>query len=473
MSRRSQSLPYLVALVVLSSALLGAETSPLTINRAVLAQAEQYAYYGYVPARIYYNESALFWYAGGFAGWMYTRHGAETVTDRAVLAITGNQDETRVRVYALPERLVDEFTLRKMENRIIYLANGSFFKVLSDRPVTVILAGGKDLEAGNAIVSTFITCTDGGYVGREFIFMAVQSKTVAYAAGLPYAVYALEDSEVTVSDENGTTTTSFRLSANRVYELSFTPFKVYRVLSTGNVMVQTFAISRSVFYPAVQGGFVGRLFYGKSASSELWETGDSPINRSFVITGLVSSKVEVIDLENRKAYVETNVTAGGSRSLAIKVPHMVIQTEQPVTLGLQSSKWEGGLSYMGLKGGETACLDVPTGEAYIFAYKETVVNLDDVTVRLPPDGVLPLPEGPHRVAADQNILVEILNVAKDQGIVTFATCLPSAQSLSISHAELRLKAVISEETPWLYVAGAAVPAIAILAWWLMRRRSKP
>jgi len=116
-------------------------------------------------------------------------------------------------------------------------------------------------------------------------------------------------------------------------------------------------------------------------------------------------------------------------------------------------------------------VNVPKGWTYAFAAQETVLSVDDVTVRLPADGYFPIPTGTHKVSADANIILESIDLEEKEGLPTFATCLPSAQSLALTNENLRLKPVVSEELPWTYIGVGVLVAAVVAVWQLSRRKT--
>lgn len=462
-------LPFLVVLAAL--------LSPLASIRQVSALEPSYEYYGYVPPRIWGVQRT------STSLWEYEVN-PNSILDRGLLVFIGNYDQTKVSVYVLPNRsLVESLTVNKMEEVTVPLPNDTFFKAVSDKPVTLILMAGRNMESGHDWAQTFFTSVEGGYVGREFIFMAIQAATIPYAMGFALRVFALEDSHVVVVDINGSTAADFSLKANEYRQLSFTPLAVYRLTSTGNVMVQSWT-GGSIFFPAAQGGFSGKLFYGAAMVKELWTTGAMP--PAYFVTGPVDAKARIIDLELTKEFSTANVVAGVNNSLKIDTSHIAVESDKPVTLMFAN----GGVAYAGVKAGETIEVYMPTGrdallmgDAYIFAEQGTTVTLDDTKIRVSADEMLPLQPGMHRIAADRNAVIQVVHWymyvwaytraidAPNNGIANFASCVPSVQAMSLTYESMQLKPVLGGETPpWLY-ALAAVP-ILLVAVWLLRKRRK-
>jgi len=63
--------------------------------------------------------------------------------------------------------------VNRLEKVFVSLPNGTFFEIVSSKPLSVMLLGGRLLEEGQLWTSIFYTSLDGGYVGKEFVFMQV------------------------------------------------------------------------------------------------------------------------------------------------------------------------------------------------------------------------------------------------------------------------------------------------------------
>jgi len=442
---------------------------------------EEHVYYGFVPREVWEIEAA----PGGQAGHDIVKWEVRpgTVMTEASVVIIGNHDGTRVSAYALPSReLLGAFTLNSLEERSLRVANASFFKVVSDRPVTVVFMGGVEYDRRQGFMTAFFPSVDGGYPGREFIFLAVVSPNMPWTHQ-PYRVYALEDSQVTLWDANGSKAWEFRLSANEVGELPLAPFATYRLESTGHVLLDTWVMG-VLYYPAVTGGFAGKLFYGSSGVADWWPRTMPP---AFVITGLQDARINVMDLEFKRKYGDAELKATSNLTMQIKTAFMAVESDAPMMLLLHGQ----GVTYTGLAAGQTVYVYVPTkgptdGEAYLFAYRETTVTIDDVTVRLAPDEILPLPGGFHRLSATENVLIEVVSWASQQwpGSIAgqtkipeilrlsgFGTVIPSVQSLSLTYHDLRLKPLTEQGLPWTYISVGAVVIAAVALYLLKLRRA--
>jgi hypothetical protein len=135
-----------------------------------------------------------------------------------------------------------------MEKHLVLLTNGTQFKVVSSKIVSVLLLNYQELPSVTAvdgpIPRTFYTDVNGLYVGKKFVLMASEQPGVVSGAsssqvGAFYAILALENAAVTVTKDDGTVLTTFTIDANSYKFIVLDSFKVYKIeSSTGNIMVQ-------------------------------------------------------------------------------------------------------------------------------------------------------------------------------------------------------------------------------------------
>jgi hypothetical protein len=434
----------------------------MPLNILLLNSQSEYVYYGVVPARIWYYETV----SGTndlSLGWRLV---PATVADHGYIAIVASQDGTQVRVYTLPGKtLVSEFSLNAMGKRYVSLPNGTMFKVVSDKLVSVLLMSpppgggvpGVDATAG-PIVAGFYNSVAGAYVGKEFVIETSQG-----LKGLLHTIFAIEDAEVTLTDEDGSTQT-FKLKANTYRELQPKPLTTYRINSTGNIMIQGGYMTingkdmqRSFFVPSAEGGFIGRRFY--SGVADLADEGSLTEENGFVIFALEDAKVTVWDLYNQKAVEELNVKVGEPayvRPSEIKVFQAIaFDSDKPITVQFLHSgsiKWAGmgvsygaGLTYLGIRPNEDTPFMLPTNStiyAYLFAGEDANVVVDDVPMTLRPDEpwIISTP-GPHTVRSSKNLVLLLLHyplIPPNQGIVFqslengFGVTVPCVQTVSVT-----------------------------------------
>jgi hypothetical protein len=449
-----------------------------------MEEEENYIYYGHVPSRIWYAQPKMVEQSK-----IPGEYTIVNVKENATLTIVGWYDNTRAEVYTLPNKaLINTLNLNKMEKTHILLPNGTFFKLKTNKPVFALLTAGElnFTSPSGPLPADFIPSIDGVAIGKEFIFMASQGLDQ-----IPYRFRALEDAEIQIEDEAGASVQSFKLSANSWKDLAFKSYKVYHVTSTGNIMIQTWGIGRSVYIPSVTGSYVGKAFY--SMSSIEWNPRFWTVeNLGFHIVAVSEdAKVSVYDVEFKKKIQELTVPAKKSVSIRPETVRMGLgapteiffESDKPIVVSyINHGSFLGygtGLIFLTVKPGETTEIYVPvncSAEAYIFTYKETNLVLDDLQLKLGPDEYLPLHQGFHEISADAELLIQITHWPNDpevQAIESFASIIPPSQSAKIEK-QVQLKPITTGETPITLYVGASAAAIAALAAiiFLIRSRRK-
>lgn len=201
-----------------------------------------YTYYGVVPSKIYRfnltdtNDRNSVW-----------RLDTGSVGNTSLIAISVAEDDTNVMVYDLTlDRLVSEVTINSMKKHFVLLSNGTVFKVVSDKQVSVLLLNYHSIPNATAregpLPRGSYLSTDGMYVGKEFVLMGSSQGINA-----EYTMLALEKTRVTVTRDDGDEQ-QYPLDANSYKNIILSPFRVFKFESTGNIMIQSVAI------PAVGGG---------------------------------------------------------------------------------------------------------------------------------------------------------------------------------------------------------------------------
>jgi len=454
--------------------------TPILAFAQTNANQEGYTYYGHVPAKIWFAEPTEYQVVQPKGGWEIN---PLSIAESALIGVLAYEDDTEVKVYTLPQKvLFKDETISEMEMLFVELPNATFFKVCTNKPVTVEFLGGNvggeelDPTMNKApLINSFYPAVDGSYVGKEFIFIAAQGLT-----GQPYRIVALENSDVTVYKEDGSTLTSFALEANEYKSLSLTAFKAFKVTSTGNIIVQTFDTGRSMYVPSVDGGYAGTDFYTVATTD--W---DPTVTYGFQIIAAEEAKVTIYDVEFRRKIGEFAVPAGRNITITPKSDEIFIESDNPVSVafvhhgpsvhagGIGGGGWAygAGLTYLGVSPGETVYAYVPLStcqESFVFAYKDgTVVTIDGAPVVLDADGYMPLALGLHEMKSTENVLIQIVHwpqTPEIQALESFGTIVPAIETLDIRKT-VQLQPIPEAETATMtYIyAGVAVAAIAAAA----------
>ncbi|MBS7615423.1 hypothetical protein KEJ18_06830, partial [Candidatus Bathyarchaeota archaeon] len=440
---------------------------------------EKYTYYGYVPAKIYnYNLTDS---NDVNSGW---RLDTGSVAEAALVAITATKDGTHIWVYCLDNSsIVSETTIDNMQTHYVVFKNGTFFKVETSELANVLLLNYEEIPLDAESVTayplpfTFYQATDGAYAGKEFIFMAVQ-----FNIYLQYTVFTVEDAEVTVTREDGNIQT-FSLKANDYRRLIWEPFTVYKVESTGAIMIHSGNIDGTTFFvPSAEGGFVGKNFY--SLSNTNWDATES---YGYRVSATQETTVTVWSLETKEKILTSTVEANSGLGFKPKAPAIFVHSDQPITLecihngsimrsasGIYGA-YGSGIGFFGVKPDEDTPFFLPVEsyvEAYVFASEDTEIMVDGDVYSVEADSyyVITTP-GTHVIRANKKVIVETLNwpyTPEYQGLQYSGTAIPCIQTTDVI-PEVTLTPIGEGGFPIMYVIIAAVAAAgAVVALLLMR-----
>ncbi len=492
-----------------------------------VGQIEQnYTYYGVVPEKIYryilgdWNAGASTAWTDLSSGWILGPEGANLlggslakdgymVATKALLAIVAAEDGTDFEVYNLVNgSLLDEGHLDTMDKHLTLLANGTQFKVVSNKIVSVLLLNYQEIPATTAvdgpIPRTFYTDVNGLYVGKKFVLMASEQQGQVSGAsssqvGQFYAVLALEKASVTVTKDDGTVYTTFTVEANSYKFLLLDSFKVYTIeSSTGNIMVQSGTIagkggsdSPCFTVPCAQGGFVGTAFYSRSLKSQEWSW-DPGRDYGFRITATEDTNVRLYNLETSQLMKELTVSGGSGTTIQTEAFVIAILSDKPVTVmelnngSIVQSPTGGGGTYAGYGEGvmfmtiqpsEDTIIHLPTEahvEAYFFASEATQLSIDGTTQAIQVGtGFQYTVPGTHTISANNNVILQINFWPLEpeyQGIWFNGAAIPCIETVG-DNPTVTLTPI--EGFPMMYViVGVAVAAVAVIVgvFVMMRRR---
>jgi hypothetical protein len=306
---------------------------------------------------------------------------------------------------------------------------------------------------------------------------------------------AVEKSTVTITDDEGGSN-SYSLDANSFKYIMLEPFKVYRIESTGGIMVQSGFIvgkgsSGNSCYPipTVEGGFVGTFFLARSLKNQEWGW-DPEKDYGFLILASQDTKVKLFDLETKQLISEVSVTGGSG--VTIKPPYFAIalQSNNPITVcyidsgNIEQGPTGGGGRYAGYGNGvmfitiqptEDTMIHLPTDahvEAYFFASEATQLLIDGNTQTVQANvGLLYTVPGTHTIQSDHNVVVQINFcplVPENQGLWFTGVEIPCIETVN-DNPTVTLSPI--EGFPMMYViVGAAVAAVAVIVGILVMRR---
>ena len=393
----------------------------------------------------------------------------------ALIALVGLEDDTIVRIYDLGrDKLISEVRLDRLEKRFVVISNGTMFKLVSDHLVSVTLLAGRELPDPKSdkgpVVIGFLTSTSGNYVGKEFIFVASQE-----LSGTPYRILALEDSKITIFKEDGGEYMSFSLKANEYRDISLKSWVAYRVKSTGNIIIQSGEIwrLRSLFIPSVDGSFIGRHFYSRSLCS--WP---AHFDYGFKILSLKNAKVTIWDVKFKRVIERLKVEGGRAATVKPKAEEIFVESDEPIVLSFVHNKsvralieYRASSSYMSVKPGVEALIYIPMkgkSKAYIFAYEDTVVEIDDAPLTLRKDSYFMIKPGIHKIKASKDIVIQLVHWVLlppewlAYSLEEFGTPIPCVQTVNTT-PKVKLKPLTGEAMQISYTTIGAIIAIIVIA----------
>jgi hypothetical protein len=448
---------------------------------------ESYTYYGVVPAKIYryvlndFNNLSSGWTMGtvgpGLGGSValngVTAPGGLQVATKSLLAVVAAENDTSVGVYSLTLgswMQVWGGSLNSLEKQLLLLDNGTTFKVVSDKIVSVLLLNYQIFPSASATEGpapyTFYTDVNGLYVGKEFVLMASEQPGTVIGSqkgegtGAFYTILALESGTVTVTRDDGTVST-FTLDANAYKYLLLTTFSVYKIESTGNIMVQSgvvegWGIISCFSVPSADGGFVGEHFFANSLKNPEWGW-DPGMDYGYRISASIPSTqqahVTVYDLETQTA-IET-LTIRGETGVKVEPDAYAIRvdSDQPITMSLINNgsiqetpgggqkyqAYPNGVMFIGIRPNRETVIQLPTlgdDEAYFFASNQTKLTIDGTAYTIPAGSSYFYNQpGTHTIQSDGNVILQVNfwpSTPENQGLWFTGAVIPCIETVTSS-----------------------------------------
>ncbi|MBS7609915.1 hypothetical protein KEJ19_05030 [Candidatus Bathyarchaeota archaeon] len=224
----------------------------------------------------------------------YIKNYGQVDNGTAILDIVGYNDSTHVILYDISgtePRIIETFVVNRMQHYNTTLPAKTYFKIVSDKPLYASMKGGGGYsflpEWGG--VSVFYPSTDGGFAGKEFIFLSDFSiaGAIVYTGGPGPTIYGIEDADVKVFDAEGNIIWQGNVKANQTLNQVKIPNnrRVYRIVSTGRIMFANWGAETFYTYvaiPSPMGGFIGKYFFG---SQDAGGRAHSVNNKSFDAEG--------------------------------------------------------------------------------------------------------------------------------------------------------------------------------------------
>jgi len=380
------------------------------------------------------------------------------------LHVVGLTDNTKVWILDITEeepKVVQSGVIDRLEDLVLRdVPFERYFKVVSNRRAVAQLRSVEG-SAGSA----FFPGVGGSFVGKEFILRTFGTSN--------YHIFAVDASHVAVQDARGTVLEEFDLGVQGRRTVTLAANNVFRLLSTGNITVSTWADDGFTAVPSFTGEFVGRTFYART-----WVG----FNGCFVVFAYQDASVSVTNLEGGRSY--TAALKRGEYWYEENVGNADLIFDSTGDVAVWSGDIEGlmGIKSLGdditFTGGKDArefwfqAVHRKAGPAaVIFAWKDTTVELNGTVETIKADGHLDVPEGFYHLRSDESVVVETLG--EDNFFNNWGTCLMAASEMAADTSMLPEPNVQGDSSLLLVGVGAAASAVsvsAIVLWFTRHRR---
>jgi hypothetical protein len=481
--KRAASISCLILLSLNFIFITGFTAAFLGVN-----SSRRFTYYGVVPSRLWRYE---------LVDQFDINSGLKLAYDPNILwllAIASWNDQTDVKVYNITAgELISHTILNSMEKHYVLLRNGTIFKVESDNPVHVLLLNYQSIPLGNEtsvpVPNTFYPATDGAYIGKEFVLLSSSDLQRRFV------IFALEKSNVKITDEMGVTVKSLSLEPNSFERVLLQPWRIYKIESTGYVMVQSGdpggrgSYHYSFAIPSVQGGFVGTDFYTVAAT-----TINEVEDYGFRVSAIKAADFKVYDLATKQIIFEARVGDEDSVRFKVKAEAVKVESNAPISLAFihdgyffRTSQWPdfgnwgygAGVIFIGVKPNEYMPIYLPinsTCEAYIFAGGSARVEVDDTAMIADADKpVLITQPGVHKIKSDSNIIIQVIHwpkIPENQGLEYPGTVVPCIETVDITHQVSLTPLTETFPITNIIIIGAVVAVSVATAYMAYIRRRK-
>ncbi len=482
------SLTIVSALFLLVGIFLGSVQTEAQVSVA------EHVYYGHVPVQTFTFQFPLV--VDELIGGKVNRY--DVPQSHAILDVVGLEAGTSIEVWDifLNQRIYST-VVGKFEKKVVFIRDGTFFKIVSSKRIAALLNGGFNLfntqQVAPAGTSTFYPALTGGFRGREFIFNAAPAThPQAYSVdriGYNFYLFALEETDWQLEDSvqvwstsghlppRGIKTTLLQSRVNAMETHGGAGNDVVFHLTTGgDAQVSSCTLGDFVAVSAVTGGYVGKVFFAPIAVT-LEEAGRTA---AFIIIPLEEGEVKIYDKDLNviatHSFTESDVVGMHYwyHELGVGRFNTIVESTGDVTFTVGQTEGSVGIEYlsdditfMGARPGQELRFYAPT-KAVIFAPENLTITIDAGTpIQMEKDSFKVLESGIHSVSANKHVIIEIMAAS---------TFWDDWGSYLIEPSDLDVNfevpgAFWSRPTDYtLYIAGFAVAVIGLLVFFVMRRR---
>jgi len=461
-----------------------------------------YTYYGYAPPSNFSGLDSHPEAGPNFRrGWirdpitnLFIKDYGHVDNGTCYLDIIGYNDSTTVKIFDVTKPtpvLLESFTINRMELHNTTIPAKTYFKVVSDKPVAVMAGGGNTYGSG---FNLFYPSTDGGYAGKEFIFMAIEDRGRTERPAPGTTIHAIEDAHVKIYDDEGKLVFEKTVKANTTRTLRLVSRKVYRAISTGRILLGVWSQHTVKAVPSPMGGFKGTYFF---VIQDANTHGAPQWSAMFIINQEKPSHVKIIKIGTGAVLTEKDLNPRELWFVTshdvdfMTVPVMVTSTNNIILISgnvysmspIPVNMWND-VTVIGIRPNDPTTIYV-ISSAVAFSPEATAkVTVGGISTTIPKGRFLELPGGLITITSNATLIVEIISMptttfpstGEPQTIEVLAldswgTYLPTAEGVKLTYP----KPVVKEEGGMdmlLYGAAAAVAVIVVVgAIFVWKRRS--
>jgi hypothetical protein len=418
----------------------------------------------------------------------------------ALLDIVAYEDGTRVELYDIVSGLlVNATTLNALEKATFFVPYGMYFKVVASKRVGVLLTGGQAAYSPGYFsgVATFYPSVEGGFRGKTFVFMpAPATHQYGYTMDLVHRnfyLFALEDTSWELKDriEKFSTKDSTRRGevASTILQSRVTQGgvsaavgydSVFKLTSTGEVIVGSVALGALVQVPALTGGYVGKTFWAP-VHATYRQPGRTA---ALVIVPLEPGKVTVYKREDMSVVAEREFTDSDVAQknywflkLGIGRFDLLVKSTGDITVLIAQTLTEespdfigDGIAFLGSRPNQEVRFFTPS-TAIVFSPEDQTAIIDGETRTLKRDQFVILGSGVHSVKGSGHLIIQIVAPGA-QGFQKWGHYLIEPADIDASYSDVpELFERGMPITTYIGIA-VAVVAVGVVAFLFVRRRKK-
>jgi hypothetical protein len=449
------------------------------VNIFVMCQGEEHVYYGYAPPATDVGNAQeviankLFNYS--------------VPPSTGLLDVLGLQDNTQVSLYDLFSGvLLNSTTVNRLQKVTFFIRYGTYFKLVSSHRVVAMVSGGASAydsgEKGG--YSTFYPSEDGGFVGKNFIFIPATGTEMSLDypqfVGYNLNLFALEDTLFKLSDAIGkfSTTESLKqrgtahvLLQARVHAgqnmAGIGYDERFMLNSTNNVIIASATIDQVLYVPAITGGYVGKIFWAPDRVT-YQEPGRSVV---LVIVPLEPGKVTVYDKDLNVLAEHTFTTADVSansywfKSFGIGIFDFIIKSTGNITVLASQTNTNisedfigSGITFLGTRPNQEVKFFTPSS-AIVFSSQDQTVIVDGQKRSVKKDEVILLGSGVHSIKGTGVLTIEVLapGVGSFQKWGSYLI-----EPIDILKSYENIESLATPSPPYLTYAGVAVGLLIVI-----------